>query len=276
VSDPAIGNMTVHFADDGVPRAMLVEPSITNVGRSNVWAYSWNITFQDIRMGKASGAAHIEGISCPQTEQHACPRGPVERMQLLRASNGEPWGHFDNRDMMNWLGQGVTLGAPGHWSFMNKRFLEVGDFDINTTYAPWRDCNWDPVSHVEKCSVVPKDLDRLVSRSSSEQLTGPTNAPGQCGPDDVVGSWFVLPSSGQCAAGEQVGDGGCTWKSRGFKVVELQSECVQSYSDAFLQAWHADWQRPPFRATTRILKEAVRKCPNVGYQPSLRARAFYP
>merc|ERR1719173_154658 len=179
---------------------MLVELSIQNVGRSNVYSYSWNITFENVRVGNASDADGIEGISCPQVKQHACPRGPVERMQLLRASDGEPWSHFEDRDLFNWLGQGVTLGAPGHWSFMNMKFLEVGGVEVNTTYGPWRDCTWDPMNRVEKCSELPQDLVRLVSRSSAEQLTGPTNAPGQCGPDETVGSWFVLPHQGECGA----------------------------------------------------------------------------
>jgi len=277
VADPAVGNMTLHLSDDGVPRAMLVEPTIAYVGRSNVFSYSWNVTFGDVRVGSASDAARIEGISCPQSERKACPRGPVQRMQVLRASNGEPWGRFDDRDLFNWLGQAVTLGAPGHFAFMNTKFLEVGDVEVNTTYGPWRDCNWDPVHKVEKCTEVPKDFEHLVSRSSAEQLTGPANAPGQCGPHDLVGSWFVLPHQGECGEGQTVGDGGCTWKLRKFKVVEM--DCLRG--DAFSQAWRADWQRPPFAAATRVLKEAVRACPDVGHQPPPKAevkvllRSFY-
>merc|ERR1712190_574009 len=130
---------------------------------------------------------------------------------------------------------GVTLGAPGHWSFIGKKFLEVADVEANTTWGPWRDCNWDPVQNVERCSATTPELARLVARSSAEQLTGPTNAPGQCGPNDKVGSWLVFPHEGECSENEAIGNNGCTWKLRGVKVIAM--ECLRAKEDEFVKLY---------------------------------------
>merc|ERR1712203_1242607 len=219
-----------------------------------------NMTFHDIRIGSSSGASDIEAISCPPVSPRACAQGPVATFQVLRASNGEPWGHIDDRDTFDWAGLGVTLGAPGHWSFMNKKYLEIADVEANTTYGPWRDCNWDPVHKVEKCSATTPDLARLVARSSAEQLTGPTNAPGQCGSNDEVGSWLVFPHEGECRDSEDVGQSGCTWKLRGVKVIAM--DCIYAKKDAFIKRWEQDWQKAPFPGVIRFVKAAVEACPD--------------
>ena len=174
----------------------------------------------------------------------------MESFQVIRATDGEPWGNLYDRDTFDWSGLGVTLGAPGRVSFVVRKYFEVFDVDVNTTFGPWRECDYSRERNDEACTTaLPEEMVHLVSRKSAEGLTGErgSESPGQCEANEMVGSWFVFPSQGMCGENEAVGDGGCTWKMKGSKVVS--HECL-FYSNNGLKdwtrAWAEDYQKPPF------------------------------
>merc|ERR1719268_372521 len=178
------------------------------------------LKFEDVSAGRQSSAQVVLPISCAPVPDKVCSSNGVETVQLLRASDGEPWGHLEDRGLFDWKGQGVTLGAPGHTSASVRKYLEIADVDLDTAYGPWRECYWDAEAKKERCTHAEPELVRSVGRSSAQHLTGESSATGQCEDNNVVGSWFMLPHEGECGKEDAVGDNGCTWKLKSFKVVE--------------------------------------------------------
>lgn len=194
----------------------------------------------------------------------ACVGKGVDSFQVLRATYGEPFGGLADRDTFDWPGVGVTLGAPGAESFIFGTYLEVFDVEADTAFGPMRDCNFDHEKKEYVCRYTPHgELARLVSRSSAEHLTGKANSPGQCDANELVGSWLVFPSQGECGERESIGYGNCTWKSKGaVRVVEM--ECVRSFdAGGWARAWKEDYQKAPFPNVMRAVKIAVEGCPDV-------------
>jgi len=204
----------------------------------------------------------IEPITCPAVTVGPCPGEGVQALQVLRATNGEPWGELEDRDTFDWPGAGVTMGSPEHPSFSERKYLEVFDVEVNTSYGPFRDCNYNKALKKAVCSPpYSPDLARLVARSSAEQLqAAPKAGPmGQCGQNDIVGSWYVFPHEGRCGQDQQVGDGGCTWKLKSAKVVEMSCGSPKKWASA----WTADFQKGPFLEVQNVLKAAVQDCPDI-------------
>merc|ERR1712216_14247 len=105
------------------------------------------------------------------------------------------------------------------------------------------------------------DLDKLVSRSSAEQLQGESFM-GMCDTNSLVGSWFTFPHEGKCAEGASVGDDGCTWKLGSVKVVLM--ECMKAFnSSGWERAWQTDYSKAPFPNVMAHVQAAVQSCPDV-------------
>eukprot|EP00933_Yihiella_yeosuensis_P003952 TRINITY_DN10755_c0_g1_i1.p1 TRINITY_DN10755_c0_g1~~TRINITY_DN10755_c0_g1_i1.p1 ORF type:complete len:417 (-),score=47.78 TRINITY_DN10755_c0_g1_i1:660-1910(-) len=252
---PSVGNLSLCLTASGQPKSLTVEPYAVAVGPTNVGAYSFNMTFANVRIGNVK----IEAISCPTRVPKPCPGNGTASFQVLRATNGGgTWGELEDRDTFDWKGLGVTLGVSG---FHSRKYLEIFDVEAATSFGIWRDCGYNSKLKKNTCDPpLSPEFSRLVSRSSSEQLEGVYA--GQCGENVLVGSWLTFPLAGKCGIDESVGDNGCTWKKRAAKVMAM--ECLFSFdSGAVGRAFKEDYQKAPFLHTIEVAKAAIKSCPDV-------------
>jgi len=267
VSDARWGNMSMCVGADGVPREVVVEASAEVFGISNVCVCSHNVTFHNIRLGEASGASAVQPAVCPQQVHKACEGTGTAALQALRFSNGEPWGHIEDRDLFDWTAFPITASefAGSH------KYLELFDVDANSSYGPWRECDYVKKTHEDHCSELEADVASLVSRVSAEMLMGSAEDPlGQCGANEVSGSWLVFPHQGECGEGQAIGDQGCTWKVKDWKVVTVESVFALLKSEFSLDLTNKTAVRdvlteesPPFPGFLRMVKAAVMMSPAV-------------
>ena len=103
----------------------------------------------------------------------------------------------------------------------------------------------------------------LVGREAAGGLGLPDA--GQCSPNPY-GSWYSMPSAGECAAGQSVERGECTWQTISVeKTIALQ--CL--LDGGFTQACIAD-PTPPYQAAVQVLLKAfATEQPQQGGCPNL-------
>jgi hypothetical protein len=180
-------------------------------------------------------------------------------LQVLRFSNGEPWGDISDRDTFDWDGYGVMSQEFGSWN----QYLLFYELEVNSSYGPWRECDYNHETHKNICDELPAYVAGLVSRMSVEALTGVLGDRGQCEANDVVGSWFVFPHQGKCDEGQTVGDQGCSWKLISWKVFDMKT-----LRDTFVAKFGEEKkllgsEEPPFRGVQDMLRTAMAETPVV-------------
>merc|ERR1712113_289126 len=116
------------FAQDGVPRLLIVEPLVDAVGRANVVEWAHNMTFHNVSVGPVGPIEQLpvwdDGLSIDNWKPCSV-RDLGKRVQVLRGMNDpEPMGVLENRDTFDWTGLGVTLGTPTHIKFSGRKYLE--------------------------------------------------------------------------------------------------------------------------------------------------------
>eukprot|EP00443_Scrippsiella_acuminata_P064714 CAMPEP_0115396968 /NCGR_PEP_ID=MMETSP0271-20121206/13565_1 /TAXON_ID=71861 /ORGANISM="Scrippsiella trochoidea, Strain CCMP3099" /LENGTH=472 /DNA_ID=CAMNT_0002820707 /DNA_START=35 /DNA_END=1453 /DNA_ORIENTATION=+ len=262
VRNASVGNMSICVGADGIPRNLVVEPAVSLVGPTNVAVCSHNLTFFDIRTGAASGASSLQPIVCPSVQYYGCEGNGTSSLQVLRFSHGEPWGHISDRDTFDWNAYALMSHefGPGY------KYLLFYELEVNSSYGPWRECDYNPATHRTACTEMPADVAGLVSRVSAEVLTGKPGvlgSMGQCEANDVVGSWLLFPSQGKCDEGQNVGDQGCTWQLLSWKVFDFQT-LEKTFSAKFGNVTRLlSTGKPPFRDIQRMAKAAMTETPVV-------------
>jgi hypothetical protein len=260
VRNASLGNMSICVGADGVPRSLVVESAISLVGITNVPVCSHNLTFFDIRSGTASEASGLQPIVCPSREAKACEGDGISSLQVLRFSNGEPWGHISDRDTFDWNAVALMSQefAPGH------KYLLFYELEVNSSYGPWRECDYNPKTHKTTCSELPAGVARLVSRVSAEGYTGKPGVlgdNGQCEPNDIVGSWLLFPHQGKCGEGQTIGDQGCTWKLTRWKVLSVEA-LFSTFNAKFGDIKRLlSSEKPPFRGLQHMVKASMAETP---------------
>ena len=78
-------------------------------------------------------------------------------------------------------------------------------------------------------------------------------AAGQCVDNPLVGEWYSLPAGGKCKAGQEPGDGTCSWRARRVKTID--SKCLFQPSYGFFDACVAQY-RAPQTGAAKILRMA--------------------
>eukprot|EP01102_Stenamoeba_stenopodia_P020186 TRINITY_DN7788_c0_g1_i1.p1 TRINITY_DN7788_c0_g1~~TRINITY_DN7788_c0_g1_i1.p1 ORF type:complete len:433 (+),score=79.90 TRINITY_DN7788_c0_g1_i1:217-1515(+) len=112
-----------------------------------------------------------------------------------------------------------TLRSGGLFSYF--QWLSWWQIQVNTSWGQYSYCNFGSCFGGSPS---------LVGREAAE---GFGEYEGQCGdfPNNVVGSWFSLPTDGMCAPGKQVGDDGCSWQVVG-RLKTINSTCLFSHGFA--------------------------------------------
>lgn len=268
VRNKSVGNFSTCIDHNNIPRSVVAEPAGDAVGWSNVGAFSHNITFHDIATGDDADMGGIDDLSCwldnmtsPEIspEDWMCHANTTRNLEVLRAFNSpEPMGVLENRDTFDWPGTGVTLQE-----FDGNEYLELFEVEFDRRFGYWRDCNYNRNLKENVCDDAMPTLEKLVTRSSAEQLQG-ESLKGMCEPNSLVGSWYTFPLEGKCAENASVGDDGCTWKMVSSKVINMS--CMKRHNFfgwLISQLLDGFGGRAPFPRITAHVQSAMQSCPDV-------------
>jgi hypothetical protein len=113
---------------------------------------------------------------------------------------------------------------------------------VNTSWGNYGLCNFGNCWGLNQ---------QLVGREAS---SGIAPLGGQCARDTAYGVWYSMPALGQCAAGQSVGDNGCTWKTLQ-RLKTIDSDCLVKQHD-FLDVCEKDGCFP-FSNAAKILQNAL-------------------
>lgn len=264
--------------EDGVPHSIGFLAAADAVGISNVPAYSQNLTLYDIVVTTGTSDEAIDPVVCPSSAPRVCEGSGVVATRAYRSSNFNDEGDLKNMDTSAESGIPVTLGPLSSENFVSRKFYEAYDVEVNTSWGPFRDCNYLDGAH--RCTPPSgPQFEKAVGRSSAEVLEGPNGEIGQCAENLDAGSWFAFPAEGKCKDSQSVGDDGCTWKVTNFKAIETL--CMMSFNSTgdgslttpplpldspdsgYAKAWAIDYGHPPFPNVRRHVLAALEACPSV-------------
>lgn len=247
-----MGNMTLCLDAAGVPINLYISMAADAVGQTNVLAFGFNVTFENISLGELpEDAFSLPDVCREGPPPVACPveeGNEVETMSVTRYQNqgGEECG-LGNKMVNDDL---AAMVSP-----LPMRYVQVFNVTVDRRWAHMPDCNFHPSVMMSVCTngLRNEENEGRVGRSSNNYYTGPNG--GQCAPNDVVGSWYAFPSQGECAAGWAMGYRNCTWKTNSFKLIE--SWCVLAACSALVS------EKSPFTEAIKCFNKAKHDCPDV-------------
>lgn len=143
-----------------------------------------------------------------------------------------------NNLMTNDLRGALAFGINGAWMTAERtqyEYMQVYNVTMRQDFAPLEDCNYMVDKQQMECRGGFRTAAnaKSIGRSSNSYMEGPFS--GQCSENNLIGSWLSFPSSGECAAGWDVGFQNCSWKTQAFKVVStscVTAQCAQTARDA--------------------------------------------
>lgn len=151
--------------------------------------------------------------------------------------------------------------ASGGTSYDHYGVVSHYEVEVNTTWGVYSLCNgYNP-------SVCFGPEPYYVGREASYGHA-PDGHTGQCDPNDDIGSWYSMPSAGQCKHGHTVADGTCTWRVvRRVKTIGMK--CVFT-DQGMLKACPSTWGPHNYSKAMGIFLTAFEKddlaeggCPDV-------------
>jgi len=242
---PGKGNMTFCLGSGGAPKFLdiVLDPAFS--GKTNADFFTVSVAFHNVKLGPLPAETFARPTPCLEgPPPAACPYAasePTEEKTLIHFTHAPGKSCGLNNLMTNDLHGSLAYTAPGAsgpWITAASpyyEYMQVYNVTMRRGYAPLEDCNYSPDQQQMVCRGGFRTAAnaKSVGRSSTAYMEGPFS--GQCSENTMIGSWFSFPSTGECAAGWDVGFQDCSWKTQAFKVVStscVTSHCAEIARDA--------------------------------------------
>lgn len=241
----ATATFSTCVAADGSPRELNESLPMKGFGGPSYFR------FQNITVGPQDPHVFQASDACASRYPTAsCPRGRVRELDLYRVHGASEPATLANRDLGDASGDMAFFCAFNAFKSLGGSLVTRWRVRVNSSYGQYSYCLY----HGGSNSCMGGGPGKEVGRESALG-SGSGRLQGQCSPNWDVGSWFSFPADGQCAPGQPVGSGGCTWAAAA-PVRTVTAACILQ-DRGLLKSCAREFGHPPFRRSIAIFKAAL-------------------